>query len=71
MAIYRIGQVEAKSKGVFVESFDNPDDFSKAKNLLEKLASKMGRTVACIVLPVGGIVQTQVYLMPVGWKVPE
>lgn len=70
----RITQVEAKSRGVFIESFESREKFMAVKWKLDALAQNDGRECAYIVLPFGTepgqkrIVMYQVFLMPRKYK---
>jgi hypothetical protein len=70
--VRRIKQTEAKADGVFIESFDSPEDFQTAQPNLDKIATRMKRDLAYIVIPFASehfrIVQYQVYLMPKDYK---
>ena len=63
----RLGQVEAKAKGVFIESFDYRSEFMAARNALDRLAEREGRVLAYVVVPFGKLAQYQVYLMQEGY----
>jgi hypothetical protein len=66
----RIGQVEAKTYGIWVDSFKGAKNFHKVEWKLDVLAKNDGRECVYNVIPFdkGRTVMIHVYLMPKGYK---
>jgi hypothetical protein len=65
----RIGQVEAKTNGQFIESFESAEEFRKVMPRLDRLAENKNREcVYCVIpFPSSGLVMIHVFLMPEGY----
>ena len=61
----RATQVEAKT-GTFIDSYEKKEDFELAVKRLERAVrlQHVTRELVYVVLPVGGVVQWQIFLLP-------